>query len=316
VSFAIGDVRQLVPIDEDGDGRLSSEEISRAGPRLRELAAQALVVECDGRSVEPEPGEVFVDPGDAAHLGVSFATEGAVHANVRCALFTRLPRGHRQNLTLTDESGNLLVNRMLDTKHPSAELALQSLPADERPGGINLLKLGAEHILTGWDHLLFLLALVLVTRSLGEMAKIVTSFTVAHSITLALSGLGVVSLKPELVESVIALSIVYVAVENLVRKDIRRRWLLTFFFGLVHGFGFASALRELGLGADGSGIAFPLLTFNLGIELAQLALAAVALPLIAWLRRRPFFVHRLVPVGSCVVALAGGWWFLERSLGL
>jgi len=317
VSFAIGDAKVLVPIDEDGDGRLSTEEISRGTPRLKELAAQALVVELGGRAVEPEPGEVYVDPGDAVHLVVSFPAEGAALATVRCALFARLPRGHRQYLTLSDDSGALLVKRMLDAKHPSAEVALQSLPADERPTGINLLELGARHILTGYDHLLFLLALVLVTRSLVEMAKIVTSFTVAHSITLALTGLGVLEgLPSRLVESAIALSIVYVAVENLVRRDIRRRWLLTFFFGLVHGFGFASALGELGLGSGGTGIVFPLLTFNLGIELAQLALAAVALPVLAWLRRRRFFVQRLVPVGSCVVALAGGWWLFERTFGL
>jgi HupE / UreJ protein len=109
--------------------------------------------------------------------------------------------------------------------------------------------------------------------------RIVTSFTLAHSLTLALATMELVRLPSVWVESLIALSIVYVGVENILRRDPTRRWLLTFGFGLVHGFGFASVLQDLGIGAGGGPAAIPLLSFNLGVEAGQLAIVALVLPL-------------------------------------
>jgi hypothetical protein len=103
-----------------------------------------------------------------------------------------------------------------------------------------------------------------------------------------------------------------VGVENIVRENPKGRWLLTFAFGLIHGFGFATVLRELGVGASGSGIAVPLLSFNLGVELGQIAIAAIVLPIIWKLRSRPVFVGRWVPAFSVLVALLGGFWFVQR----
>ena len=178
-------------------------------------------------------------------------------------------------------------------------------------------RLGVEHILTGYDHLLFLAALLLVCATFREAAVVITCFTVAHSVTLALAALDVVRLPSRAVEAVIAASIVYVATENLVRfgKDRQRlawRAAVTFAFGLVHGMGFASVLRELGLGTAPGGVVVPLLKFNLGVEAGQLAVAAVVFPLILAARRRPWTAHRLVPACSVVIALAGAWWLVER----
>src|SRR6185295_17497952 len=117
--------------------------------------------------------------------------------------------------------------------------------------------LGIEHILTGYDHLIFLLGLLLAGASFKNVAKIITSFTVAHSITLALSTFDLVRIPSAVVEPLIAVSIVYVGLENIFRRDLKWRWLLTLGFGLVHGFGFASALRSLGIGS-GTGAAMPL----------------------------------------------------------
>jgi hydrogenase/urease accessory protein HupE len=177
------------------------------------------------------------------------------------------------------------------------------------------LRLGVTHIWTGYDHLLFLLGLLVVCRSFRSMIVIISSFTVAHSITLALATLDLVHLPGRLVESIIAGSILYVGVENLWRRgaEPKGRWAVTFVFGLVHGLGFAGVLRTLGVGTNGAGIALPLFAFNLGVELGQIAIAAVLLPLVLQLRRSPAFLHRGIPVLSGLVAALGLYWLLDRA---
>jgi hydrogenase/urease accessory protein HupE len=175
------------------------------------------------------------------------------------------------------------------------------------------LTLGIEHILTGYDHLLFLFGLLIVTDRFLPALKVITCFTIAHSITLGVAAFDLVQLPSRVVEPAIAASIVYVGVENIVRRGgPKGRWKLTFVFGLIHGFGFASVLRGLGVGASGSGIAMPLFSFNLGVEVGQILVAAPLLPLLWWLRKKPAFVTRWVPACSALVALAGGYWLMQR----
>ena len=144
--------------------------------------------------------------------------------------------------------------------------------------------------------------------------KIITSFTVAHSITLALTALKVIHLPSALVEPMIAASIVYVGFENLLRRNTDKRWMLTFCFGLVHGCGFASALQDLGVGENGTPILLPLVSFNLGVEIGQLAIAAIVLPIIWQCQSSPRFVRQWVPIGSTAIALMGGFWLLQRTM--
>jgi hydrogenase/urease accessory protein HupE len=194
-------------------------------------------------------------------------------------------------------------------------------PATPRPTAaapVSFFSLGVEHILTGYDHLLFLAALLLVCATFREAATVITCFTAAHSITLALASLDLVRLPSRLVEAVIAASIVYVALENIfMRRQDRRRLVwraaVTFAFGLMHGLGFASVLRELGLGSTPAGVFWPLFKFNLGVEAGQLAVASVVFPLIL-LARRPGAPteKRLVPACSLLIALAGTYWLFER----
>src|SRR5439155_18704692 len=173
--------------------------------------------------------------------------------------------------------------------------------------------MGVKHIWTGYDHLLFLFGLLIVTRNFASSVKIITCFTIAHSITLAVATLSLVHISSRVVEPLIAASIVYVGGENLLRgDDPKGRWLLTFGFGLIHGFGFASVLRELGVGANGTSIAVPLVSFNLGVEVGQIVIAGLVLPVIWRLRANPLFLRRWVPVGSVVVALLGTCWFVQR----
>jgi hydrogenase/urease accessory protein HupE len=187
-------------------------------------------------------------------------------------------------------------------------------PALDRPSSrISFFVFGVEHILGGYDHLLFLAALLLACAKFSQAAAIITCFTVAHSITLALAALDVVRLSGDIVEPLIALSIVFVAVENLWSEPaLGRRVAITSGFGLVHGLGFASALREIGVGSVPGGVVLPLLQFNLGVEAGQLCVAAVLLPLLWWARRRSQVSRILVPAGSLLVAAAGAYWLVTR----
>jgi hypothetical protein len=172
------------------------------------------------------------------------------------------------------------------------------------------LALGIEHILGGYDHLLFLLALVIVMPVGRTLAATVSVFTLAHSLTLALATLRVVAPPASWVECAIALSIVYVGLENLTPRAARPRFAIVFGFGLIHGFGFAGALAERGLGVAQTPGA--LLSFNAGVELGQLAVLALVFPLVQQCRRMRWFEPRAVPALSLGTALAGAVWFFER----
>ncbi len=152
--------------------------------------------------------------------------------------------------------------------------------------------MGVFHIFTGYDHIAFLLGVVLVGGSFKTIVKAVTAFTLAHSITLALAALDIVLLPSRIVESGIALSIMYIALENIFFRKFDRRWIITFFFGLVHGFGFASALAEVHLSGRLLGTA--LFAFNLGVEAGQICIVGILLPLLAWLAG-PDLILQFIP---------------------
>jgi HupE / UreJ protein len=175
---------------------------------------------------------------------------------------------------------------------------------------------GVHHILGGLDHLLFLLCLVLPFRRLGwNLVGVVTAFTVAHSITLISAAYGLVPAGawfPPLVETLIAASIIYMAVENVIAVNLRRRWLVTAVFGLVHGFGFSFALGEE-LQFAGGHLVVSLLAFNVGIEVGQILVVAVALPLLAWLARRPLASRYTSLAVSICVGLIAGYWLVQRA---
>jgi len=201
-------------------------------------------------------------------------------------------------------------------------------------------KHGVEHIFLGYDHICFLIALIIVSR-FREVVKIVTSFTIAHSITLILAALDIVYLPSRLIEASIALTIVYVAVENVWLVKVRNaecgmqskvqnsaaiphsalrtprflppRWLLTFFFGLIHGFGFANVLRGLDLPTEG--LIICLLSFNLGVEFGQLAIAICLLPL-AWFLRVWKYGRQATICISLLLTIFGLAWFLDRTFNL
>lgn len=177
---------------------------------------------------------------------------------------------------------------------------------------------GVHHIFIGPDHILFVIGLLLLGGGMGRILRITSGFTLGHSITLALATLGLVQPPARLVEPAIALSIVYVGLDNLRRRARPaaapgdRRSLVAFVFGLVHGFGFASVLREMGLPHGALGAS--LFAFNVGVELGQACIVLTAMPMLALLRRQwPAAAPRALAFASWAVVSAGGWWFVERA---
>lgn len=185
----------------------------------------------------------------------------------------------------------------------------------------NFLVLGIEHILIGYDHILFLLALLISVKTFKSMFKIVSSFTLAHSITLIVASLGIFILPAKITESLIALSISLVALENLFRNrkiknkyvsfivDSSNRWIVAFVFGLIHGFGFSSVLREIGLPKDG--LIASLLSFNVGVELGQVFIVSLIFPILLLIRRRGMEA-KFSRYASIVIGIIGLVWFIQR----
>jgi hydrogenase/urease accessory protein HupE len=176
---------------------------------------------------------------------------------------------------------------------------------------------GIEHIFLGYDHIAFLIGVVLWARRLVPVIKIVTAFTIAHSITLSLAVLNIVVIPGVVVEPAIAASIVFVAMENFFSRDVDGRWRVTFAFGLVHGFGFASALREVGLPANA--IVTALAAFNAGVEIGQVAIVSIVIPALMVLdqimatdRAKPVRAASLVYTLSALITLLGSYWLLAR----
>lgn len=178
---------------------------------------------------------------------------------------------------------------------------------------LHFIRFGIEHIFMGYDHILFLLGVILLGGKFTNLVKLVTAFTIAHSLTLILAALQVIVLPPRFIESLIALSIVYIAVENFFVKNTDQRWMITFIFGLIHGFGFASVLTEFGLPPNG--LVAALLSFNIGVEIGQIVIVGLLFPIIL-LGLRPRWQRIFVYGVSSVILVFGISWFVERAFNL
>lgn len=337
LTFALRDADELAGLDADGNGAVSEDEFTVAEARLGKIVAEAFEVRFDDEPARAtEIRCAFDENNNNADVFLVVPGRRFFRLTLRSTMIAGFRLDHRQYLLLQNPSGVVMAERLLSADadtvtievepaaaEPASEAiinapAVSSPPeaASRRESAFNqFLLLGVEHILKGYDHLLFLLALLIVSRDWLSSFKIITCFTLAHSITLAVATLDLVQLPGRLVEPLIAASIVYVGVENVLRRgDPHGRWLLTFAFGLIHGFGFAFVLREMGVASRAGGVTMPLFAFNLGVELGQLLVAAVVLPLIWKMRQHDFFLRRAVPVCSVLVAIAGGIWFVQRVL--
>ena len=303
----LDDMDLLLRIDRDVDGTVSDAEIAAAGPALLKYLSGRVVVRADG--VAP-PAALERTARWADSVGFSYVETQLVYAlphapislALRIDLLTDLYRDHRTIAEIVrGERRDEFVFQRGNTFEAANDAWWQA--------GRTFLLLGVEHILTGYDHLLFLLALLVAGRGIRQLVAIVTSFTVAHSLTLAVATVGLVQPPPRLIEAAIALSIAYVGIENLLVSDVRGRWRLTFVFGLVHGFGFANVLREMEL--PRAALASSLFTFNAGVELGQVGVLLVVWPALRAVQHSAYAVPITRAVSVVVIAFALVW-FVQR----
>jgi hydrogenase/urease accessory protein HupE len=279
-----------------------------AAEALADRVRRSVVFELDGRTCRP--GRLRIHSSEASRARLEF--------EVACDKASGKLRFHEDWSSFFGDHYQTLAS--VRTPHGSKEFALGETVHEASldiaqplaTGWFDFLSLGVEHILTGYDHLLFLVALLATARGFWPIVKIVTAFTLAHSITLSLASLNIITIPSRIIEPLIAASIVWVALENLFAPNSsHRRWLIGLLFGLVHGFGFASALQELDL--SGAAIARALVGFNLGVEIGQLIFIALFFPLLWWLTQR-WRVATVPSVISVVVAFFGVYWFIDRIL--
>ncbi|VAW77724.1 hypothetical protein MNBD_GAMMA15-1483 [hydrothermal vent metagenome] len=235
---------------------------------------------------------------------------------ITSSVFLDIDEKHIQfiKLAVPDNPGNVLQEDILSLKNQVFHIS------DVKSGGSVMLyrayrffMLGTEHILSGYDHILFILASILVISGFIELLKLVTAFTVAHSITLALAFLGIVSLSSSIVEPLIALTIAIVAFENIISRNFNKRWVLIFFFGLVHGLGFVGVLKEITVSRQE--LITSLFSFNLGIEAGQLLIVGAGVFFLHFIRKAAW-APVAIRWSSISIGILGLVWFFERIYGI
>ena len=327
--IALRDLDFAIGLDADGDGAITWGEVRARHAEIASYALARLAIRADGTegpSCTVEVGAQAIDD----HTDGSYSV---LPLTIRCPvvpkrltidyrLFADLDPQHRGLLNL--QAGGVARSAVLGPQAPLQSFDLKE--ANRLTQFLDYLRDGVWHIWIGFDHILFLLSLLLpavlvwgvrewrAAETFGaafwSVVRVVTAFTAAHSITLTLATLGYVSLPSRWVESAIAASVVLAALNNVWPVFHGRRWMVAFSFGLIHGFGFASVLVDLGLPRDA--LALALVGFNLGVECGQLAIVAVFLP-IAFSLRRTWFYRRLVMVGgSLAIAVLAAVWLCER----
>jgi hypothetical protein len=331
--IALRDLDFALQLDADGNGELTWGEVRARHADIAAYASQRLRVRADDQACTIEVGAQQVDEhtdGLYSVLPLALACEAASPARLTLdyTLFAELDPQHRGLLNLAARGATR--SAVLGPHEARQTFELGEISRWRQ--FVDYVREGVWHIWIGLDHILFLLSLLLPSvlawqaaqqrwQAVGgfreaavDVLKVVTAFTLAHSITLSLAALGVVELPSRLVESVIAASIIVAALNNIRPWVIRRLWMVAFGFGLVHGFGFASVLADLGLPRDA--LVLALVGFNVGVELGQLAIVVAFLPL-AWALRRTAFYRRWVMVGgSLVIAALAAVWLVERAFAL
>ncbi len=307
-------------LDVDQDGEITKEELqiheqAINGRVLRAVTARNGLADCPASAALPalgmRHGKLYVK------TELDFQCTRTIRRfTLGYDLFTKLHPGHRMLASIQAPDLNATHVFMTDPEQPAEYTVLVAGPPPPMSETVlEFLGLGVDHIFTGYDHILFLLALIVIGGRLLDLVKVVTAFTLAHSVTLALAALEVVTLSAKLVEPVIALSIVVVATENLVFQNrfAHLRMLVSFVFGLVHGFGFASVLTEMDIAKES--VLASLLGFNLGVEIGQVAIVALIYPVLRWLQRQDFRLRAVRGI-SAIILVMSLWWLLDRTLGV
>ncbi|HSZ08630.1 MAG TPA: HupE/UreJ family protein [Steroidobacteraceae bacterium] len=329
LELAIRDGELAVGLDRDGDGKVTWGELRASQTALQNYVLQHLhLAGADGPCRMGFSSVQVNERVDGNYLWLPFtAACGRVgtHLSIDYTVLDAEDPSHRGLLTLSSNGatqtavlGGAPAARLFELDHPSPWVAF-----------IEYLRAGIWHIWSGIDHLLFLLSLLLPAVLLRRenrweavpiaapafvgIVKVVTAFTLAHSITLSLAAFDVIRLPGRLTESVIAASIIVAALNNVFPRVTDGRWRIAFAFGLLHGFGFASVLAEMGLPKGARLVS--LVAFNLGVEAGQLAVVLAVMPLAYLLRSTAFYRRGVMPWGSSAIAALALVWFMQRALG-
>jgi hypothetical protein len=335
----VQDLDLEIGLDADRDGKVSTAEVEGSIPRIRALFLEgfraghgqtAYPIDCTGHGTLDLPIGRYVE--------IAFRSDNTgILPDVlwlEYRLFFESDPDHRALLVVEENertgfaSAAEEVFLVFSPDEWRQELELAAVRA--RSAFLRFLALGVHHIAIGVDHILFLVALVLPSVLVRRDARwlptpgfrpalifvvgVVTLFTVAHSVTLSAAAFRVIELPPRLVESVIALSVALAAVNNFFPMVRERTWLVVFGFGLFHGLGFASVLGHLVF--NRSSLLVPLLGFNFGVELGQLAIILLVFPLLYLMRRQKFYVPWVVRGGSSIIAVIAIVWLVQRAFGI
>lgn len=342
-SLDVISILESMDVDTNGDGILQEDELEGNKHKLDEWIDDSVVLEMNGSEQAGELLGIRLEQKSDKEVVTWHYTYPAFEpgqtVSILDGLYSQATSSPYVNL-ITAHNGSQVSETVLQGKSRTWTMLLtedqqqqqltpssnSSNPQTQSPSSPNdgnstmsaasdwfsFFKLGMNHILTGYDHLLFLFALLLRKQKLKQYISIITAFTLAHSITLTLAVLGWISLPSRLVESAIALSICYVALENIFRKEIRFRWVVTFLFGLIHGIGFSGILR--GMNLPKTHLAVDLISFNLGIECIQLSIVLLLLPILIYFQKKSFF-KPAVTYGSWIITTLGAIWLIQRLFG-
>ncbi len=340
VDVPLRDVDLWLELDADRSGDVTWAEVSARQTELLAWVQQGLQVDAGPVACSLTPSDLLAaEHAEGFHLSTEWRVacptppqQADAPWTLRYGLLFERDNLHRGLLRVdTPDADSAPRSAILSPERPTAELTTLTSPSAWATLAHYVVE-GVWHIWIGFDHILFLLSLLVLAplvplrarvsqwvaverfkTALWEVLAVVTAFTVAHSITLSLAVLQWVELPARVVEPIIALSVVLAALNNLWGWGGVRRWRLAFGFGLIHGFGFASVLVDLGLPAQA--LALALGGFNLGVELGQLAIVAVFLPLAWWLRHTAFYRWGVVVGGSVAMALVASVWLVQRVWG-
>ena len=338
--IALRDLDFAIGLDTNGDGEITWGELRARQAEIDAYALARLTVALDGAPCPLRATEHLVDlHSDGTYAVMRFEAQCAkpgAALELGYNLFFDLDPQHKGLLRLEYAGATRTAIFSPETARQRFELTRPSRLMQF----IDYAREGVWHIWKGFDHILFLLSLLLpavlvplsrrtrdpaatiagwraVDRfkpAFWEVFQIVTAFTVAHSITLSLAALGVISLPTRLTESAIALSVILAALNNIYPLFQRRRWMVAFAFGLIHGFGFASVLADLGLPRDA--LLRALVGFNIGVEVGQLVIVSAFLPSAYWLRGGVFYQRVVFLGGSVLICALATVWFIERAFNL
>jgi len=315
IAMAGGALSLLVPVDADGDGLIAPEELASKAAALEVGVWDAVPLSAGDQPCRRTSTAAALREGVVELRAAFTCPDGELRQRFRA--LELLPSNYRVVVGRSDVAApQRFAQGNEETVVIPEPAAAGPARGEEVSGFSGWIALGVVHIFTGYDHLAFLFALLLFGRTWRRVLVMVTSFTLAHSITLALSALDLVPLGAtgsKVAEAAIAASVVYVASENLLLQDHRHRAWITFGFGLVHGFGFASVLKTYGLG---KAVVAGLLGFNLGVELGQACVVLVLFPLVQLASRRPTSFLWIARAASVAIAATGGYWLVDRLLAL